>query len=123
VGRRVQRLAPKNKNLYYYMTNFKEKLLNIVPSGRSGKKYMATVKNISTGKSRIIHFGASDYQQFKDSTGVGKYTKKNHGDLRRRKNYFSRHSGIPTKLKAIEKEKNLSNGNYTAKILSHIYLW
>ena len=79
---------------------------------------MATVDN-----GRKIHFGASDYEQFKDSTSVGKYSHKNHGDSQRRKSYFSRHSGEQFKGRAIEKEFKKSNGKYTAKILSHIYLW
>ena len=41
---------------------------------------MAYVKDKKTKETRIIHFGASDYEQFKDSTGVGKYTRKNHGN-------------------------------------------
>jgi len=105
------------------MTRIVEKILSISPSNRKEKKYMATIKNNSTGKTRILQFGASAYEQYKDSTGVGKYTKKNHGDRKRRRNYFMRHSGVPTKALAIEKEKRLSHGNYTPKLLSHIYLW
>ena len=105
------------------MPGFVEKIISIDPSDRKEKKYMATVKNIMSGSKRKIHFGASNYEQFKDSTGIGKYTKKNHGNRRRRKNYFTRHSGISTKGRAIDKEKRKSGGKYTAKILSHMYLW
>jgi hypothetical protein len=96
----------------------KERVIKIRPSTRKGKKYMATMED-----GRTIHFGASDYEQYKDSTGIGKYSSKNHGDSQRRQRYFSRHSGEQFKGRAIEKEFKKSNGKYTAKILSHIYLW
>ena len=96
----------------------KERIISITPSGRKGKKYVATV-----GNGRKIHFGASDYEQFKDSTGVGKYSSKNHGDSKRRKSYFLRHSGVQFKKDAVKKEVKKSNGTYTAKLLSHLFLW
>jgi hypothetical protein len=105
------------------MTKFVEKIVKIVPSERKGKKYMATIRDNITKKTRVLHFGGLGYEQFKDSTGVGKFTKKNHGDIRRRNNYFSRHSGTRSKKNAIDKEKRLSGGKYTPKLLSHIYLW
>ena len=37
--------------------------------------------------------------------------------------YYSRHSGTKSRLKAIEKETKKGKGYYTAKILSHKYLW
>lgn len=87
------------------------------------KKYTAVVRNKKTKKTRIIHFGDRRYQQFKDRTGVGLYTHKNHGTRRRMRNYFNRHSGTPNRGKAIKREIRHSKGYYTAKILSHIYLW
>ena len=105
------------------MTKFVEKIVKILPSERKGKKYMALIRDNTTKKTRVLHFGGLGYEQFKDSTGVGKFTKKNHGDIRRRNNYFSRHSGTRSKKKAIDKEKRLSGGKYTPKLLSHIYLW
>ena len=59
----------------------KERIVSFEKSSRPEKKYMANVKDLSTGKIRVIHFGASDYQQYKDRTGLGFYTKKNHGDI------------------------------------------
>ena len=101
----------------------KERIVSFEKSSRPEKKYMANVKDLSTGKIRVIHFGASDYQQYKDRTGLGFYTKKNHGDIKRMRRYFTRHSGTPVREKAIEKEKKKSNGYYNPKILSHIYLF
>jgi len=91
--------------------------------GSGKKKYTAIVRHNKTGKKRTIHFGHTDYQQFKDSTPLGYYSYKNHGTKKRKDAYFSRHSGTKKKGAAIKKEFNNSRGKYTAKILSHIYLW
>lgn len=90
----------------------------IAPSTRKGKKYMAILPS-----GERIHFGSSSYQQFKDSTGLGLYSHLDHGDKKRRENYFSRHSaGIRNKRDALKYEWNRSR-RVTAKILSHRYLW
>ena len=62
----------------------KEKIINIKKSTSKGKKYTAVVENIKTKKTRVIHFGGSDYEQFRDSTKLGYYTKKNHGSLKKK---------------------------------------
>ena len=103
--------------------HMKEKLVAIAASPHPAKKYRATIFNPSTGRTRHIDFGASAYQQFKDSTGLGLYTKANHGNPKRRRAYFSRHSGVTTKSAAIAKERAKSHGIYNAKLLSHEYLW
>ena len=100
-----------------------EVIVNIVKSTRAKKKYTAYVKNKKTKKIRKIHFGASNYQQYKDRTGVHHYSHKNHYNRKRMRNYYSRHSGTPFRAKAIKKEKKKSKGYYNAKILSHEYLW
>jgi hypothetical protein len=91
--------------------------------GPHGKKYTAVVQNKMTKKIRKIHFGASDYQQYKDRTPLKLYAYKNHNDRKRMKNYFNRHSGTKKRNTAITLEKKKSKGYYNAKILSHIYLW
>ena len=91
--------------------------------GPRGKKYTAIVEEKGTRKRRRIHFGASDYQQYKDRTDLKLYAKKNHGTRKRMQNYYNRHSGTKNRKKAIEKEIKESDGFYTAKILSHQYLW
>ena len=73
-------------------------------STRKHKKYMAVFKN-----GKAVHFGDNRYEQFKDSTGLGVYSHLNHGNLERRKRYYSRH-GTKTKL-------------YSAKWFSHKFLW
>ena len=100
-----------------------EVIIKIQKSPNKNKKYLAYLKNKRTGKVRKIHFGAHNYQQFKDTTKLKIYAKYNHLDPKRRQNYFSRHSGVRTKREALKKEIKKSNGLYTAKILSHKFLW
>ena len=100
----------------------KETIIKFV-KGPPKKKYTAFIKDNKTHKVRKIHFGASDYPQYKDRTPLKLYSHKNHGDKKRMNRYFSRHSGTKYRYKAIKKEKKESKGNYTPKLLSHIYLW
>jgi hypothetical protein len=92
--------------------------VEIQPSDRKFKKYVALLPD-----GRKVHFGDKRYQQFKDSTGLGLYSHLDHGNKKRRENYFSRHSaGIKDKKKAIDYEWKKS-GEITAKLLSHQFLW
>ena len=99
----------------------KERILKIQLSNRRGKKYMAVVSD-GTSK-RNIHFGAKGWGQWKDSTLLRAYKGSDHGDPERRRRYFLRHSGVPSKREAIAREVRRSRGRYTAKLLSHRYLW
>lgn len=101
-----------------------EKILDILP-GTGNKKYRAIVGEgpRGEGRSRTIQFGDRRYEQYKDSTGLGLWTKKNHGDKTRRERYFLRHSGERSKRQAIAREIAKSDGKYNAKILSHKFLW
>ena len=110
---RKTKIGGKNK--------MKGKIIKFEKSKRKGKKYMVIVENKKTGKHRTLHFGATGYEQFKDSTPLKLYSKGNHGDPKRRRNYFNRHSGTPKKRDAVKKESR--SGLYTPKLLSHIYLW
>ena len=74
-------------------------------SSRKGKKYKATFPD-----GKVVHFGASAYQHFKDSTGLGLYAHKDHGDPARRKNFWKRHGCAQKSAK-------------TAGGLSCKYLW
>ena len=62
---------------------------------------------MKNGKKRLIHFGDSRYQQFKDK--IGHYSSLDHNDKERRKRYYQRH-GQTT-------DKN------SAKYWSHKVLW
>ena len=61
-------------------------------SNRKGKKY-----SVITPSGKTIHFGASNMQQFKDTTGLGLYSHLNHNDTERRKRYLARAKGIKNK--------------------------
>ena len=106
-----------------YGIKMKEKIIHIEVSKRKEKKYMIIVKDLITKKERKIHFGARNYQQFKDSTKLKRYSKKNHNDKKRKIRYDLRQSWIENKREAFIEELEKSKGNYEAKILSHIYLW
>tara|TARA_R110000772_G_scaffold64009_4_gene143122 strand:+ start:7435 stop:7713 length:279 start_codon:yes stop_codon:yes gene_type:complete len=90
-------------------------LKNLRKSTRKTKKYMIDLIDHKTGKKkRTIHFGAikkdgTPYNQFKDSTGLGLYSKYDHKDKDRKARYYKRH--------------NKSYGRYSADALSKKYLW
>jgi hypothetical protein len=66
--------------------------LRFEKSKRKDKKYDAVLQNKQTNREVRVPFGAIGYEQFRDSTGLGLYTKDNHGDKNRKRNYRSRHS-------------------------------
>jgi len=98
-----------------------ETIVKIEKATAKNKKYSVIVINKITKKKRRINFGDNRYENFKDSTGLGFYSSKNHNDKKRRQDYFSRHSGVRTKKSAIKKER--LSGKYSAKLLSHMFLW
>jgi hypothetical protein len=95
-----------------------ERVVKIEKSRAKGKKYVAFVSDGKT--TRRINFGATGYGQFKDSTNLKLYKSMDHGDPKRRRNYFMRHSNVATKEEALRKEKGAV---ITAKYLAHKYLW
>jgi len=101
----------------------KEKIIKFEKAKNPSKKYTVYVQNKKTKKIRKLNFGARDYQQYRDSTPLGLYKSKNHGDFSRMQRYYSRHSGTKKRLEAIEREKKENKGYYTPKILSHEFLW
>jgi len=74
---------------------------------KSKKKYWVYVKADNKRGFKKIGFGHKDYGQFKDK--LGHYKSLDHGDIKRKKNYYSRHG------KATSKD--------TAKYWSHKILW
>ena len=58
------------------------KLINFEKSLTRNKKYNAILQNKSNGKLVKIPFGDNRFEQFKDSTGLGLYSNKDHGDLK-----------------------------------------
>jgi hypothetical protein len=104
------------------MSLLKERIVSWKPA-TSNKKYRVVVEDKKTKKKRTIQFGAKRYQQYKDSSHLGLYTKQNHLDRNRRRRYFLRHSGVNSKREALTKELIENGYRYTPKILSHKYLW
>jgi len=86
------------------------KLLKFARSHSRGKKYDAILVNRRTRKEKRVPFGALGYEQYRDSTGLGLYSRSNHGDLKRRKRYRRRHAG--------ENTRKFSSGYFSWK-----YLW
>ena len=84
------------------------------------KKYTAIVRDSSTHRERRVNFGDARYQQFRDSTPLRLYSGSDHGDAKRRRAYFMRHSGVATKDAAVKKE---TLRGITPRLLSHMYLW
>ena len=82
-------------------------------STRKGKKY-----SVITPKGKTIHFGASEMEQYKDSTGLGLYSHLDHNDKERRKSYIARAKGIKTK-----DGKLTWNDRESANYYSIFYLW
>lgn len=66
-------------------------------TGKANKKYSVYV--IKDGKKKLIHFGDNRYGQFKDKLGV--YSNLNHGDKKRKDNYYSRHGKTNDKNTAL----------------------
>ena len=85
-------------------------------STRANKKYMVEYKG------KKIHFGAivngTPMDQFKDSTGLGLYSKYDHGDKKRRASYRARHKAIKLKDGTLA-YKNKNSASYW----SMKYLW
>jgi hypothetical protein len=94
---------------YFSMSEYK--FLRNEKSNTKGKKYTALIQNKKTGKIKKINYGSSINKQFKDSTGLGVYTSKNHGDSVKRAGYKARHNGF---IKA---------GYFSAGYFSMRYLW
>ena len=86
------------------------KLLKFARSRSRGKTYDAILINRRTRKEKRVPFGALGYEQYRDSTGLGLYSRSNHGDLKRRKRYRRRHAG--------ENTRKFSSGYFSWK-----YLW
>jgi hypothetical protein len=82
-------------------------------NAQNKKKYM-----VITPKGKTVHFGHTDYQQFKDSTGLGLYSHMDHGDKKRRQNYLRRSAGIRN-----AQGKLTANDPESANYYARRFLW
>ena len=94
-----------------YLEKAKYKFIKFIKSPIKFKKYRAILINKKTKKTVSLDFGDNRYEQYKDSTGIGLYTYKNHDNKQRRKNYRSRHRGF------------LKDGHYSPGYFSFYFLW
>jgi len=74
-------------------------------SSAKNKKYSVYV--MKDGKRKLIHFGDSRYNQFRDK--LGHYSHLDHNDSKRKKAYYARHGQ--------------TSDITSAKYYSHRYLW
>ena len=81
-------------------------------STRKGKKY-----SVITPSGKIIHFGSATMEQYKDSTGLGLYSHKDHGDEKRRKSYLARAKGIKNKKGELTYKDPESANYYSVRFL------
>ena len=82
---------------------------NYERSTRKGKKLMTIVNG------KVVHFGDSSKEQYKDRTGLWK--KKDHLDKERRKNFLTRSAGIRDKEGRLTKDDPESPNYHSRKIL------
>lgn len=61
--------------------------------GTGNKKYRVTV-HFKSGRKKTVQFGDKRYEQYADKTPLKLYSRKNHGDLDRRRRYRARHCKI-----------------------------
>jgi hypothetical protein len=78
--------------------------------GPPPKKYTAVLEDKRTGRRYEVHFGDRNYQHYKDNTGLGIWSHLDHGDVKRRRAYHSRHR--------YDKLNEYSPGHF-----SYYYLW
>ena len=78
-------------------------------STRKGKKLMVKVQD------KLIHFGDSSREHYRDKTGI--WSNKNHNDKKRRKNYLTRSAGIKDGKGNLTKDNPLSPNYHSRRIL------
>ena len=91
------------------------KFVRFIKSKNKRKKYSAILQNKKTKREVKVDFGAikpdgTPYEQYKDSTGLGLYSKYNHNDKKRRDSYRARH-------------KNDNLNEYSAGYFAWHFLW
>ena len=84
-------------------------------STNKNKKLKVKVKQ-SDGKIKTIHFGNSNYQHFKDKTGLLPKSL-NHNDKKRRENYLKRSKAIKNKKGELTYLNPLSANYHAVRIL------
>lgn len=94
-----------------YYSKKEYKLLGYRKSKVAGKMYDAIIENRKTKKIITIPFGSTDYENFRDLTGLNLYPHLIHGDRERRRLYKARH------------KHHLRPGYYSPSWFSMTQLW
>jgi len=79
------------------------------------KKYDAILKNKETGREVRVRFGSANMEQYKDTTGLGLYSKKNTLDKNKRRQFRARFS-------ATKQKQDFAN-YYSSMYFSWRFLW
>ena len=95
--------------MYYDMGKYT--LVEFEKSHLPSKKYNAVLVNRKTGNEVRVPFGASGYEQYKDTTGLNLYYNYNHYDKERRRLYKERH------------KKDIKKNYYSPGYFSWFFLW
>ena len=67
------------------------RLVRFERSRTKNKKYDAIIEDRKTKRTQRVPFGQIGYAQYKDITGLKLYSRLDHGDEERKKNYLARH--------------------------------
>lgn len=86
------------------------RLIRFERSRTKGKKYDAIIEDVKTKRTQRVPFGQIGYDQYFDSTGKKLYSRFDHKDPERRKNYLARH----------EKTRHKK---HSASYYSAVFLW
>ena len=73
------------------------RLVRFKKSNTRYKKYDAIIEDVVTKRQQTVPFGDVRYSQYRDDTGLGRYTKLNHNDKKRKDDYLARHAKTMTK--------------------------
>jgi len=100
------------------MAKYSRKEYNFVKfekSDRKGKKYNAVLENRETKRQVKVPFGDSNLPQYRDTTGLGLYSKKDTLDKNKRKQFRARFSSL--------KQKSDFKNYYSPMWFSWFKLW
>lgn len=86
-------------------------LMGFKRAKNKNKKYEAMIINKKTGKTVNIPFGNSNYEQYKDSTGLNLFSHLDHNDEERRDRFYKRF------------KKQINKNYWSPATLSAYYLW
>lgn len=85
-------------------------LQGFIKSETKHKKYDAVLHGLN-GKVKFVPFGDNRYEHYRDTTGEGLYSFKDHGDKARKASYWARH------------KKDIEPNFYSPGYFSLMYLW